>query len=600
MMSSEALMEFPFYIQKAVDLGLLQSDGERITGCNAQAAERAMDVARVVDKLQPTSVQEREDTLAQEAIVLSRVLSSPSGLARELWSQLRTGFGMGHGQLIPPTLWSEDCLRAIAKEIDLTFIGERTNQLISRESLISSYTNLSNNSRSISIFDFTQTISELAEPDTITRYGEVTSEWETALDVLKQVRVRALYLETLHEAKQNIKADTNLEEALEYLQKRALEGVGMMRGTIGNQGQSISLVDAVIGNAGPNRQNWVDRIASITKEDPPASTGIDAIDLDIEGGVSRPQNHKAFGGRLMTLAARTGAGKTAVGCQIATSLAANGLTVGFISAELEHRYIEARILASLSRKLLASSGYHWKATDSRLGYVTVGELESISTADKDGLQNLTATIAFKLEELGGKLVIEAPWGATVDTVVSSMRTMKARDPQLRAIVLDHFHALSRHKDAPRNDASMLEERAYKLMTAAKELDIDLFVMAQMNQVGIKNAKQDSRDSKPVQEPELDQIRGTDALSHVSHAVWLMRKHEAPGTQLAVSERKLELWHSKVRGRQAFWEGVSPNEQVTTVRGFVSMSLIQLDYETCSLRNDDTMQKYEVVKSSRFK
>ena len=138
------------------------------------------------------------------------------------------------------------------------------------------------------------------------------------------------------------------------------------------------------------------------------------------------------------------------------------------------------------------------------------------------------------------------------------------------------------------------------MTAAKELDIDLFVMAQMNQVGIKNAKQDSRDSKPVQEPELDQIRGTDALSHVSHAVWLMRKHEAPGTQLAVSERKLELWHSKVRGRQAFWEGVSPNEQVTTVRGFVSMSLIQLDYETCSLRNDDTMQNYQVVKSSRFR
>ena len=272
-MSSEVLMEFPFYIQKAVDLGLLQSDGERITGCNAQAAERAMDVARVVDKLQPTSVQEREDTLAQEAIVLSRVLSSPSGLARELWSQLRTGFGMGHGQLIPPTLWSEDCLRAIAKEIDLTFIGERTNQLISRESLISSYTNLSNSSRSISIFDFTQTISELAEPDTITRYGEVTSEWETALDVLKQVRVRALYLETLHEAKQNIKADTNLEEALEYLQKRALEGVGMMRGTIGNQGQSISLVDAVIGNAGPNRQNWVDRIASITKEDPQLPRG---------------------------------------------------------------------------------------------------------------------------------------------------------------------------------------------------------------------------------------------------------------------------------------------------------------------------------------
>ena len=114
-------MPLPFYLQKAVDLGLLETDGEKITGCKTPAIERAMDVARIVDKLQPTSVTEREDTLTQEAIVLGRVLASPSGLARELWGELRTGFGIGHGQLIPLSLWSDDRFRAIAKEIDLTF-----------------------------------------------------------------------------------------------------------------------------------------------------------------------------------------------------------------------------------------------------------------------------------------------------------------------------------------------------------------------------------------------------------------------------------------------------------------------------------------------
>lgn len=124
-------MTLPFYLQKAVDLGLLQTEGDRIVSSNTEVIHRAMEVARTVDKLQPTSVQEREETISQEAIVLSRVLSSRSGLARELWSQLRTGFGIGHNQLIPQSLWSDECFRAIAKEIDLTFIGERTGQIIS-------------------------------------------------------------------------------------------------------------------------------------------------------------------------------------------------------------------------------------------------------------------------------------------------------------------------------------------------------------------------------------------------------------------------------------------------------------------------------------
>jgi hypothetical protein len=589
-------MVLPFYLQKAVELGLLNTDGEKITGCMASMVERAMEVARIVDKLQPTSVQEREETNSQEAIVLSRVLSSPSGYARELWGNLRTAFGIGHGQLIPLTLWSDDRFKTIAKEIDLTFIGQRTNQLISRESLIASYTNLNSASRSISIIDFNQAITELSDAELISSYGDAESEWDTALDVLKQVRVRALYLETLHNAKQNIKADTKLEEALEYLQQRAMEGVGMMRGAIGNQGQAIGLTEAIIGSPGPQRQNWIDRVMNFSEVSRPASTGIDAIDLDIEGGVEYPKLNEPCGGRLFTIAARTSVGKTAIGCQIAASLASHGLTVGFISAELDYSQIEARLMASLSRKLLAKHGYHWRSTHDGTGYITVGELLVPDVDDRDKIVKIIADVAFGLDESGGKLLIEAPWGACVDTVVNSMRTMKAKNPELRAVVLDHFHVLSRHNKAARDGAAMLEERAYRLMTAAKELDIDLFVLAQMNQVGIKREQDDAKaQPKP---PELDQIRGTDALSHVSHVVWLIRKKRQ--LEGEPSDRKLEVWHSKVRGRQAFWEGAPPKEQITTVQGFVSMSLIQLDYQTCSLKNDDTMQNIDVVKSSRIK
>jgi len=590
------MTQFPYYIQKAVDLGLLLTDGHKIIGCNEKAAEKTIGVARIVDKLQPTSVQQREDTLAQEAIVLSRVLAAPSSVARELWAELRTAFGMGHGQYVPLTLWSDDCLKSIGREIDLTFIGERTNQTISKEALISSYRNLSDSSRTISILEFTQSIAELSDPDTIEAYGDAESEWVTALDILKQVRVRALYLETLHIAKQNIKADTKLEEALEFLQQRAMEGVGMMRGSIGNQGQAINLLDSIIGNVGGNRQNWVDKLAGVGQQRRPASTGVYAFDLDIEGGVSHPQAHQAAGGRLLTIAARTSVGKSSFGCQVAANLAANGVTVGFISAELNASSIEARIIASLSRKLLRTGNYHWKAVSERIGHVTVGELESPNNNDKAQLINILGNVAQALDTTGGKFLIECPWGACVDSAVNSMRAMKAKNPDLRAVILDHFHALARHKNSSNNQSTMLEERAYRLMTAAKELDIDLFVLAQMNQVGLKIAQNDFKKERNSQPPELDQIRGTDALSHVSHAVWLIRKHQTIDGE--PSDRKLEIWHSKVRGRQAFWEGEPPNEEITTVQGFVEMSLVQLDYATSSIKSDDTMQHRDIVKSRR--
>ena len=152
------------------------------------------------------------------------------------------------------------------------------------------------------------------------------------------------------------------------------------------------------------------------------------------------------------------------------------------------------------------------------------------------------TDQYETREGGGKVLVESPWGACVDTCINTMRTMKAKHPELRAVVIDHFHALARHKGGSMNNPSaMLEDRAYRLMTAAKELDIDLFTLAQLNRIGM--------DSNSNPEPQLNEIRGTDALAHVAHAAWLVRRMKLEGDQL---NKDLEIWHSKVRGRQAVW------------------------------------------------
>lgn len=591
------MTELPFYIQKAVDIGLLSTDQGRIEVSNKDTTSAAIQVARIVDKLQPTSIQEREDTTPQEAIVLSKVLTSYSGLARERWAELRSAFGVGNGQVVPISLWSDLRFKAVAQEIDYTFIGQSNNELISRDSLVTNYGTRTDGSRLVPVIDFNQAIYELSDPLLMEQYGESSSEWATALDVLKQIRVRALYLETLHIASQNIKADEKLEQALEFLQQRAMEGVAMIRGTIGSQGQAVNAIDSIIGSLGGKRQNWIDRLNASDGVKRPVSTSFAAIDLDIGGGVSRPVLNTPVEGRVFTFAARTTTGKTACAVHMATSLVAGGLTVGFISAELDSIAIESRLFASLSRKLFSEKGYHWTASESKLGYITVMELRNPTKEKRKDIANLLGNLAGSIQDSGGKLLVEAPWGACADAVINSMRSMKARNPELRAVFLDHFHSLTRHKGAPPGDASMLEERAYKLLGAAKELGLDLFVMAQMNQVGIK-AEAAARNEEPPP-PQQDQIRGTDALAHSSHAVWLVRLKKAVVGE--PSSRKIELWHSKARDGQVFWESDGFDDHLTVVRdGMIEKSIIQVEYSTCTLKTDDTMQSQLISKSRRYK
>jgi RecA/RadA recombinase len=558
-------MTFPHYIQKAVDLGLLTVDGGKITGCDKSAVETVLGTARLIEKLQPTTTAQQDDTTDQEAIVLCRVLSSPSGKARQLWADLRVGFGIGHGQAVPDSMWSTPVFRAIGNEVDRTFMGERNASLISRESLIAQYGDLNPASRIVGMAEFNKTITELAQPETMATYGDAQSEWDTAIDLLRQRRVRALYKETLHYAEQVGRSDSKLEKNIEFLQQRSMECLGMLRGSIGNQGNAVDIVEDLFGNDG--QPGFLDQIMNAREQEEPVSTGIMALDIDMEGGIYRPCSVNQ-GGRLFTLAARTGVGKTQIGVQVAAQAVVAGLVVGFVSAELDRGSIYARLWSSITKK-----------TNSR--GVFSGKIAAPSNHDKEDIASALAQAGGAIQNCGGKLMVEAPWGADVDTVVNSMRTMKAKNPELRLVVLDHFHCLSRHKGAPSNEAAMMEDRAYKLMTAAKELDIDLLVLAQMNRVGM-----DAMSKKAA--PGLDQLRGTDALSHVSHAVWIVRKEPTDEEFFDPSKaRNLELWHAKVRGRQAYWN--AQEQRVKGIRGFIDKSVITMDHATSSVGEDNTIE-----------
>ena len=560
-------MQFPKHIQQAVDLGLLEAEGDKIIGVAAEEAETVLGIARLMEKIQPTTKTDTEDTHDQEAIVLCRVLTSASGLARELWSDLRIAVGVAHGQSLPRQLWSSDVFCAIGGLIDRIYTNEADgSSLISKDSLISAYPN--NNTQYTSILEFNQAVSSLADSSTMRSYGDPDSEWGVALDLLRQARAKANFQQAQHLADQALKSDSKLEKAIEAQQEELMTCLGMLRGSVGNQGNAVDAIDDLL-NPKDGRLSFIDTIMSAREQSAPISTGIAAMDLDMEGGVRRAG--EAAGGRLFTLAARTGVGKTVLGVYTAVNLALGGLKVGLISAELDKHAIYARVWSAATR-----------AANKNTDWAMVGDIESPNhTREKVSASIMAA--AGVIQEKGGKLLIEDPWGADVEAVVNSLRSMKAKNPDLRCAVVDHFHVLARHKGAPASEAAMLEERAYKLMNCAKQLEIDLIVLAQMNRVGMDVAS-------ARQPPSLDQIRGTDALSHVSHAVWIVRRQPGNDDENANnSGRPLELWHAKTRGRQAYWNGT----QIKGYKGFLDHSILEMDYAFCSVKRDSTVGEISV-------
>jgi len=325
-------MNFPHYIQRAVDLGLLQAEEGKIVGCNKEAVETVMGTARLIEKLQPTTTAQLDDTTDQEAIVLCRVLSSPSGVARHLWSELRAAIGVGHGQRFPEYFWSTAVFQAIGGHVDRIFLGDADFETISVAAITSMHTDLvaSQKFNVAPLSEVSKTAATLGCRETMKTYGAEESEWSTALDLLRKQRVKTLYKETLQVADQVTRADSKLEKSIEFLQQRSMECLGLLRGSVGQQGNFQDIVNDLFST--DSRTGFVERILNTDAGVRPVSTGIMALDLDMEGGI-RPAG--VGGGRVFTLCGRTGDGKTQLGVQVAAAGALGGLTVGFISAELD-------------------------------------------------------------------------------------------------------------------------------------------------------------------------------------------------------------------------------------------------------------------------
>jgi replicative DNA helicase len=555
-------MTFPVYIQKALDLGLLVEEDGKIVDCKKDEVETVMGMARLIEKMQPEDMSEQIDTTDQEAIVLCRVIGSDSNKAYELWGELRIAFGVGHGQSIPDDLWTNGTLRAIGREIDRTFIGDRNTTSISNKGIILSYSQLDQSSQDIDTIEFNKAVIQLADKNRMDDYGDKKSEWKVALDLLRDQRVRAIYNNTQLVSRQAAKAKSKLLEQIQFQQEKLMMCLGMLNGNVGNQGNAIDIVEQLV-TPETKEKSIINRMLNTRASDPPISVGIPALDIDMQGGIRKPGQEQ--GGRIFVLGARTGIGKSILGVHTSIHLAMKGLVCGFISAEMDEAEISSRIWSAATKHMPNGQ------------WVSVSSInDPTDKKDKDAKKIFNS--AKMLRDSGGKLLLDSPWGADVDAVANSLRSMKSKNPTMRACVIDHFHCLGRHRNAPTNESAMLEERAYRLVSVAKELSIDLLILAQLNRTGMGN------ESDPKVEPDETWIRGTDALSHIAHAVWIARREKPADDNQDKTKRNIEIWHAKQRGSQClYFDGVKkvPNS-------FVKKSTLWMDYAYSSIKDDDTI------------
>jgi replicative DNA helicase len=226
----------------------------------------------------------------------------------------------------------------------------------------------------------------------------------------------------------------------------------------------------------------IDEIESRGLTTPPVSGLID-LDAMIYG---------IRGGRLITVGARTGLGKSLFAGQWGLGAIANGHRVGFSALEMRQTEVLLRLLAS-------QGGLN----SSRLfGQLPLGEQD---------LSRLLQSMKWSQ----WPLLHFCDSARLQSEILFQIRRLKDEFPDLKAVVLDYLQIVK--PDNPRLDKRLaLAELTAALKELANDLEIDVMALSQVNRDCI-----DRKDKRPL----INDISEGDAITHNSDVVLLLHREE---------------------------------------------------------------------------
>jgi replicative DNA helicase len=212
---------------------------------------------------------------------------------------------------------------------------------------------------------------------------------------------------------------------------------------------------------------------------PPITSGLTDLDRRIGGGLHR--------GEFIVAAARPNMGKTALGVHIALSGAEQGHGVLFVSLEMSS--------AALAQRALTALAYRMSSGRSRIAYADLRNGRGITEADFGWLRDAQD----RLRAL--PLTIDDRPGLTIAEIARTARR-RQRKHGLDLLVLDHLHKIRVSNRYAGNPTAEITELSTATAALAKELDLAILALAQLNR-GV-----DGREDK---RPVLSDLRQSGAL-----------------------------------------------------------------------------------------
>lgn len=270
------------------------------------------------------------------------------------------------------------------------------------------------------------------------------------------------------------------------------------------------------------------------------ATGLPDLDDYLEGGV-RP-------GELVIIGARPSMGKTALAMTIGLGMAAD-YSVAMLSMEMPHVELRDRMTAMLGRVSLSSVKRPGKGGGLDWGRVV------------DGVE-MAKSLNFYVTDQGG---------LTINQVRSKARNVK-RLHGLNVLLVDYI-GLMTGLDARSPRAYQLEEISRGLKTLAKELDIAVICLAQVNR---------KVEERADATPSLSDLRDSGAIEQDADVVMFVHRpiqakpdlgeefrHYA---KLSIAKNRngrcgvLSLFYQGDQTRFAPWSGEPPSGRSVRVRG----------------------------------
>ncbi|QNJ25885.1 dnaB-like helicase C-terminal domain-containing protein [Synechococcus sp. SYN20] len=502
-------------VDELIAEGTFVNGPEGLSLADEQATLDSLDDRREERK---ASQIDTDDSSDQERLILGFTLNGEKDNG-PIWAKFRQALGLRPDQTVPESIWSEGTHHRLAEEIDAIFRGNRDVRTLNGRTLIESYKlRVERDQAHGSVQALSQMVVELREE----AGSFVENDMLIAIELLQSSRARSILKLANRNLENALRRDRNVETVVQDMQRTIESAKSLVAGRLGE--------DIELSSFASIQDELADAMTAV--KDLPISTGIVALDMDLQGGVQPSDT-----GKLNVIGARTGVGKTTLGAAAAMGLTLNGGNTLFLSTELNTREIGARCLSHYA--------YHRNFMQCRSWVLEGrGKKREIPQGYEEMMQQWTTE---KQDGTIGDINFRAMFHASAEDMVDAMYAAKAKNPRLSSVFLDHFHALRPSKGYS-NRSQEMEARILFLHQAAKACHVDLFLMAQLN-----------RDACLANKPSIEHINGTDAIGQLATAAWLL---EFPKREegVAFNPGVLDCFHGKFRNGQRIGDDFVNHEQ----------------------------------------